>query len=162
MEVGNRLLFPLMVAAAVSVMLFGGLGLATLTGHVPLFGAKPAQFDKAEAPNVVAAVTPATDPELLVATRSIEVADRSAVQSAKCKDCGVIEAVENSANAAGGPLVPKASDNSAPPTDIELNRYLIRIRMDDGGVRVVREASDLHLQLGQRVRLIDGVVRPQS
>lgn len=165
MQFGSRFLFPLMVIAAISVIAFGGIGIAVLTGHLPLFGAKQAQFDKAQAPNVVVAMSPLADPELLVAARSMDIVKTQEDRHATCKDCGVVESVESSTHKdgpKGGPLVIKATESSA-PKDIEgALGFLIRVRMDDGGLRIIEEARHPNVQMGQRVRVINGVVQPQS
>lgn len=163
MQFGNRLLFPLMVAAALSVILFGVFGVAALLGHLPSFGTSQSQADKPQAPSVVAAVNSVPDFELLNATRTIDIANREVTSALTCKDCGVIESVESAArqqSGVGATLI-KATDSNGQHNDSNSAGFLLRVRMDDGALRVLQEQSDPDLQLGQRVRVINGIIRPQ-
>ncbi|MCK9283692.1 MAG: glycine zipper 2TM domain-containing protein [Rhodocyclaceae bacterium] len=162
-----RLLYPSLIVAAVTVTLFGLVGIAGITGHLPsaLAGADAEQ--KVEA----------TQKKL-----------------AACYECGVIEsvrAVEVKGSGSGmgaviggvaGALLGNGMGQGNGRTAMTLvgggagayagneveknsNRHLIwqtRVRMDSGAVRTVSTRTQPDLGVGAKVKLIDGQLVPQA
>ncbi|MFZ5557266.1 MAG: glycine zipper 2TM domain-containing protein [Pseudomonadota bacterium] len=98
----RNLLFPLMVLAALSVILFSLVGIATMTGHLP------AAFSKSEATTAptagdqalraAEAVSPAASKPTAASARPTAVP----VAAAPCLDCGVVESIRASEAKAAG------------------------------------------------------------
>ena len=68
------------------------------------------------------------------------------------------------AAASGGPLVMRdpngasANNLSAPDTGNSATGFVVKLRMDDGTTRVIQEHIKPRFSVGQRVRLMNGLV----
>jgi hypothetical protein len=158
MESRNRLLFPLMVFAALSVVVFSGIGVAAITGHIPLAvgTTNPAgEFSFAVSKAASGTRTQGSQPLRLAAV--------------DCPTCGQVKSIETMtpealAAATGGPLVMRdpngttAGNLRAPDPTRPVVGYVVRLRMDDGSSRVIQEHVKPRFSVGQRVRLMNGLV----
>jgi len=155
MESRSRLLFPLMVAAALSVVVFSGIGVAAITGNLPL----------ARTGN------PAGDFSFKVSKAAAKAKGDKVLHmsSHECTTCGRVQSIEAMtpdalAAASGGPLVMRdpngssASNLSAPDTSNSSSGFVVKLRMDDGTMRVIQEHIKPRFSVGQRVRLMNGLV----
>ncbi len=158
MESRSRLLFPLMIVAALSVAVFSGIGVAAITGHLPLArgGANPAGEFSFKVSKAAAAAKARGDAPLRLA-------------SDECATCGRVQSIETMtpdalAAASGGPLVMRdpngstAGNLSQPDPSKPIAAYLVKLRMDDGTTRVIQEHAKPRFNVGQRVRLMNGLV----
>ncbi len=173
----NGLLYPMLVIAAIMLIVFSVAGIATMMGWMPPAlsgnesGAKPATAPVAKAA--------ASRPRMTAST------------PASCHDCGVIESIRavevkgegSGAGAIGGAVVGgilgnqvgRGSGRTAATVvgagagayaghEIEKNvkksvSYQVRVRMNDGTYRTFYEASQPALAIGQKVRVTErGVV----
>jgi hypothetical protein len=143
METRNRLLLPMMGLAALSVLIFSGIGVAALTGSLELKG-----------PSVEG------DFKVVRNTAPDKVRLAATAPAGACANCGVVQSIERSAaeelsGAMGGPLVTRAPGTAAakrPPV------FVVRLRMDDGSLRVIQELFAPAFSVGQRVRVVNGLV----
>ena len=176
MDARKGILYPLMVIAAVSVIVFSFVGIAAMTGHLPA-----AQSQQKTDPGSGAAATPAL-------TRSS--VTRVAAQGNSCASCGVVESIRLSEvvgqatglgavaggvaggllgnqvgngngrtaatllGAAGGAFVGNSVEKEAKKT----TRYVIRVRMEDGSYRTVYERAQPQVSVGERVRVSNGTL----
>lgn len=177
---GKRgILYPTMLIAAISVIVFSVLGIATMTGIIP----------SAQSQRETAAVDPPK-----TAPAAVSPAPRLArpqVAAANCPDCGVVEsirAVQTQGQAsglgavAGGVVggilgnqvgggrgrtamtVLGAGAGAYAGHEIEKNmnkavRYQVRVRMQDGTYRTFYETSPPAFSVGQKVRVThDGII----
>lgn len=115
MDQKNRLLTPLVIAAAVSVVAFAGIGVAAITGHLsitqlspnPLAGligmSKPAQ---AVAPSAVKSKAAARN-QAGGANKPIDFrrGTRVTTGKSKCEDCGVVDSIRAKEVEKGGVIV---------------------------------------------------------
>jgi hypothetical protein len=157
MESRSRLLFPLMVAAALSVAVFSGIGVAAITGNLPLArGGNPAGEFSFKVSKAAAAAKAKGDKPIKIS-------------SDDCTTCGRVQSIEAMtpdalAAASGGPLVMRdpngssASNLSAPDTGSSATGFVVKLRMDDGTMRVIQEHIKPRFSVGQRVRLMNGLV----
>jgi outer membrane lipoprotein SlyB len=178
---GKRgILYPAMLIAAISVIVFSILGIATMTGLIP---SARSQRD-----------TAAVEPSARMAPAAVSPAPRIArpqVAAADCADCGVVEsirAVQTQGQAsglgavAGGVVggilgnqvgggrgrtamtVLGAGAGAYAGHEIEKNmnkavRYQVRVRMQDGTSRTFYETSPPAFSVGQKVRVThDGII----
>lgn len=146
---GSGFLYPLMLIAAIAVIVFSVVGIATMKGWMPraLSGADPAGRAAAAAPAKPAASRPRA----------------TAGAGPACSDCGVIEsirAVEVRGEGSGIGAIGGAGAGAYAGHQIEktMNRsvtYQIRVRMNDGTTRTIHEPAQPALVNGQKVRVTE-------
>jgi len=180
----SGILYPLLVSAAIAVILCSAVGVATMTGVMPgaLSRTQPAEVtSQADAPGTADALAPRD-------------ADRDApppvaAQAANpCDNCGVIESVQavqvkgksSGVGAVAGGVVGGlighsfgggtgrialtllgAGGGALAGNEIEKNvkkteRYRVRVRMDDGTLRTIHETQAPAWHAGDKVRIVDG------
>lgn len=168
------ILYPVMVIAAIALIVFSVVGIATMMGWMPSAVSK---IDPTEqpvtAPAAPAQAAPGGRPRLAANT------------PAACHDCGVIESIRavevkgegSGAGAIGGAVVGgilgnqvgRGSGRTAATVvgagagayaghEIEKNvkksvSYQVRVRMNDGTYRTFYESSQPALAIGQKVRV---------
>lgn len=189
MDKKNRLLAPLVVAAAVSVVAFAGIGVAAITGHLSVTQLSPNPFAgllglSKSAPSTERAVVRTAK---AAPARAAQQADarpidfrpgtKVAGKKAKCADCGVVDSirakeVESAAVVAadyestGGStagrsagISPATLRNSGNEMRIAVN-FVVTLRMEDGTTRTIYENQRPPFSIGERVRLVNGSVVP--
>jgi len=178
----SGILYPVMLIAAIVLIVFSVLGIATMLGWMP-----SALSDNDSA------VKPSTSPAPVAApARAATERPRwFASAPAACADCGVVESIRvvetagqgSGLGAIGGAIVggvlghqvgsgrgrdvatvAGAGAGAYAGHEIEKNvkksaHYQVRVRMNDGTYRTVRESAQPTLSVGQKVRVTDnGVV----
>jgi len=181
MDNKNGMLYPLMILAAISVIIFSVVGIATMTGQVPsalsFSSDNPIDAKVPQGPAPEAAQKQEQAPK----SRRVEVVS-------SCGNCGVIESVreirtkgEGSgvgmavggvagglvgnqigsgsgrtiatiAGAAGGAYVGNEVEKSSKSS----TSYRITVRMEDGTYRTITQGSRPGHGVGDRVKLVDG------
>ena len=175
------ILYPVMLIAAIVLIVFSVLGIATMMGWMPtvLSGNEPGAY-------------PATAPNTAPAAKAA--AGRPRITSSaptSCRDCGVVESINavevkgegSGAGAIGGAViggilghqvgsgrgrtaatVVGAGAGAYAGNEIEKNakkstRYQVRVRMNDGSYRTFHENAQPALAIGQKVRVTEqGIV----
>lgn len=180
------ILYPLMVIAAIAVIVFSVAGIATMMGWLPSVQSKvePAVDSPADPAAMAQANTPPSG-------RPGMARPRMASSVAACGNCGVVEsirAVETKGEGSGlgaiggavvggilGNQVGRGSGRTAATVvgagagayaghEIEQNvnksvSYRVRVRMNDGTVRTFHERAQPALAIGQKVRVTEqGIV----
>jgi outer membrane lipoprotein SlyB len=175
------MLYPVMLIAAIALIVFSALGIATMMGWMPsaVSGTDPAA--KSAASPVAGAVTKAAPNRPRLAANT----------PAACHDCGVIESIRavevkgegSGVGAIGGAVVGgilgnqvgRGSGRTAATVvgagagayaghEIEKNvkksvSYQVRVRMNDGTYRTYYERAQPALAVGQKVRVTEqGVI----
>ena len=175
----SGILYPVMLIAAIALIVFSAVGIATMMGWMPaaLSGGDP-----------VASSAPATAP---VAKAAVSRPRVTASAAAACHDCGVIESIRvvevegkgSGLGAIGGAVVGGILGNQVgrgngrtaatvvgagagayAGHEIEKNvnktaRYQVRVRMNDSTYRTFYENTQPGLVVGQKVRVTEqGVV----
>jgi len=171
------ILYPVMLIAAVVLIVFSVVGIATMMGWMPtaLSGNEPE-------------ANPATAPAAKAAASRPRITSSA---STSCRDCGVIESINavevkgegSGAGAIGGAVVGGilghqvgsgrgrtaatvvgAGAGAYAGNEIEKNakkstRYQVRVRMNDGSYRTFHENAQPALAIGQKVRVTEqGIV----
>jgi outer membrane lipoprotein SlyB len=174
----TNLLYPLMLIAAVTVIVFSIVGIAAMMGWLP-----SAQSKSDSAPRTEAVVRNEAAP----APARPDAADPVNAPTPTCENCGVIESirvVESQGEGSGlgavtggvvggvlGNQVGRGSGRTVMTVvgagagayaghEIEKNvkrstQYQIRVRMHDGSYRTFYQPSQPALSLGQKVRVTD-------
>jgi hypothetical protein len=130
------ILYPLMLIAAVGVIVFSIAGIATMMGWIPgaLSSANPAGA-RPDAPR--------------------QAAPRSVAPASACRECGIVESLRVVE-------VPTESSDAGPYAAHEFEKrasravqFEIRVRMSDGASRTLYETTRPALTVGQKVRVTD-------
>ncbi len=122
----TRLLTPLVIAAAVSVVAFAGIGVAAITGHLPVTQLSPSPFAGLiglSKPSASAAVAPPAVKSRTAARNQAGGASkpldfrpgtRVAAKKSKCEDCGVVDSIRAKEVEKGGVMVAGLRDSRSP------------------------------------------------
>ncbi len=180
MQTRPKLLYPSMVIAAIAVTLFSVLGIATLTGVLPL-----AHSEAGSAPSAAS---------IAAARQEADSARRDRTAASACRYCGVVESValvETKGQGSGvgavaggvaGALIGNsmgqgngraamtllgAGGGAYAGNEIEKNThttssYRIRVRMENGGLRTLYQRNPPAVATGDHVKIVDGVAVQQS
>src|SRR5262245_42814554 len=152
---------PVVLAAAIAVMILSLLGIAALGGFIPTANSK-----KSESP---------------IAAKSVRETPRAvpSAPSPTCGNCGVVEsirAVEVKGDAAGhhlgngrGNAVATVVGASGGDTGHESEKnvkprvaYRVTVHLDDGSYRTLSQSAPPALVVGSKVQIVDGAVVPRS
>jgi outer membrane lipoprotein SlyB len=130
------ILYPLMLVAAVGVIVFSIAGIATMMGWMPgvlTSGTKPVA--RLEAPQ--------------------QSAPRGVAPASACRDCGIVESLRvveapGESSDAGAFAVHESGKRASRAVHFE-----IRVRMSDGASRTLYERTRPALTVGQKVRVTE-------
>jgi outer membrane lipoprotein SlyB len=182
MENRNSMLYPLMILAAISVIIFSVVGIATVSGQLP--SAFSSLQKDSEQPQSQSG--PGTSTE----TRGAPSGTHDVLVAASCSNCGVVESIREVetkgqgsgvglavGGVAGGLLgnqighgggraaatVLGAAGGAFVGNEVEKNSktksaFRITVRMEDGTYRTVTQRSPPGYGVGERVKLVDGAI----
>lgn len=186
MQTRPKLLYPLMVIAAIAVTVFSLLGIATLTGTLPL------AHSEAGTASTALSIAEATQEALPESGTGSAGPDRTVASA--CRYCGVVESVNlvemkgqgsgvgaiagGVAGALVGSSIGQGNGRTAMTllggaggayagNEIEKNThktssYRIRVRMENGVLRTLYQRNPPAVAVGDHVKIVDGVVAQQS
>jgi outer membrane lipoprotein SlyB len=192
----SRSTHPLMIGAAIAVILFCVAGFAAVMGWIPKSGADsqvPPVDAKASAPAPAKAAASKASQSTAAKPHPLQVAAAPAARPI-CKECGVVDAIrevqkEGEAKGvgavAGGVLggvvghqmgngrgrdvmtVVGAVGGAVAGNQIEKNMkktttYETTVRFEDGSTRVLSQSAAPGWRVGDRVKLVDGQLRPNA
>jgi outer membrane lipoprotein SlyB len=175
MQGKSGMLYPLMVIAAVSVILLSVVSIATMTGHIP--NAVSQRFDAmqqgvvpsgdTDAPALRKTQAPTQDKDAAPPVeRTVPImVKRTTIpppQSAVCSNCGLVQSVIAEEVKGNGSALGTAAGNEIEKTVKKSMRYVIRVHMEDGTTRVLTETAVPAFSAGQRVRIEDGLLAAAS
>ena len=174
----SGILYPMLVSAAIAVIILSAVGVAAMTGLLPR-----ADSSMTNAPAPAAAVGDAR--ESAPSSNRVAAADRA------CANCGTIESITpievRAAHGSGvgmvaggitgallGNQIGRGSGNTLATiagaaggayagNEIEKNtkkslRYQVRVRMNDGTYRTTSQSTQPAFAVGDRVRIVNGQV----
>lgn len=173
-------LTPLIVAAALSVISFGGIGVAAITGYISITKSGPNPFlmfsfrsasyvknqhdpfNAKEDPSPRGGVGRADAKSALD-----QIGRRAAARKLICQDCGVVESIVaaqavppstgivDSAARSGGAVLSRAGDAM---TVSHTTGFIVNIQMENGTLRTIHEAEFPPFSIGERIKLVKGSV----
>jgi outer membrane lipoprotein SlyB len=181
----SSLLYPLMIIAAMAVILFSIVGIATMTGHLP---AAFSEVQEGQATSRTNTAARPEEPKLLAAAARTAATHAPVARAAPCPDCGVVESITASevkgqpsgvgmvaggvtggviGNQIGGgsgrtiATIVGAAGGAYVGNEIEKNVkkttvYRITVRMDDGTTRTLTQETPPGFGIGEKVRIVDG------
>lgn len=173
MDRKNSLLYPMMIVAAVSVILFSVVGIATMTGHMPSASSQSRDAGVQQeavgqnAPSRQAAAAPSSCAGcgVIDAVRTVEVrSEGSGVGMVAGGITGGVlgnqfgggsgRTIATVAGAAGGAYVGNEIEKGMKKRTV----YRVSVRMDDGSIRTLTQSAPPGFGVGQKVRIVDGQV----
>lgn len=179
MDHKNRLLPFLTIAAAASVLAFSGIGIAAITGHLPIarsslnpfsaFGGAPALrssgLDRRPSSLTHAGLTrSAGETTAQGKPVNFRYGARLPARKPSCPNCGVVDSIK--------PQQPDGRDDSklaaalgTAPYQIEREKlnsfsFIVIVRMENGTLRTIHENQRPPFSIGERVKLVNGTVIP--
>jgi len=182
MDQKSALLPLLSIAAAVSVVAFSGIGVAAITGHLPIaksslnpfsaFGGVPAL--RTSDSNRVSSHTHEGFTRSAGSTSAqgqqvnFRPGARLPARKASCANCGIVDSIKaqgasgddgkKHAAALGTPGRAYQSDGGKPTSF----SFVVIVRMENGTVRTIHENQRPPFGIGERVKLVNGTVIPSS
>jgi hypothetical protein len=181
-ESKNRFFIPLIAAAAVSVIAFGGIGVAAITGHLSIAHSNLnpfSGFSKAPASLVeLSAALPSTrhqgltrhgdEPQVEAKPVDFQLGARVLRHKQVCPDCGVVDSINPGRTsvatklfdpsptftAAAGNILKTGADGS----NAASAGFVVRVNMENGTVRTIYEAERPAFSVGERIKLVNGAV----
>jgi len=184
----NRLLLPLGIAAAASVVAFSGIGIAAITGHLSIThsGMNPfSSFNGTPAVTVVkaaAAAVPASSHQGLTRNRGetpvegkpvdFKIGARVAARKPVCADCGVVDSIlPGRTRMPAGGVVHSLAIGSETATFLRTTGeasgeqdasrtmgFVVTVHMENGTVRTIYESERPPFDIGERIKLVNGSV----
>jgi outer membrane lipoprotein SlyB len=177
MERKHRFIPPLVAAAALSVVAFSGIGIAAITGHLPIARSALNPFAG------LAYVIPSSHAEVAIEqlhqglTRNagesavngkpvnFRFGERVPARQSKCVNCGVVDsiAVQQPSSPDIQDFGSKAfADRNAREMGSNATSFVVTVKMENGTVRTIRENQRPSFSIGERVKLVNGAVIPQG
>ena len=177
----NGLLYPMLLIAAVSVIIFSALGVASLTGLIPAAQSNSVQQPEPRPNKQPQSVQPPAKPARAAPVR---------IAATACDNCGVVDAI-NAVEVKGegtglgvvaggvtgallGNQIGRGSGNTVATiagaaggafagNEIEKNmkkavRYQVRVRMNDGTYRTTYQSTAPAFSVGEKVKVVNGQV----
>jgi len=147
---------PLVIIAVVSVIIFSLVGIAAMTGQMPVVNS---DISVPAVRGEVSGIKPNITPIIMQKRASAQQMKRAN----PCVDCGVVDSIiVNDVNGDGG----GAGTVSGREFEKNVNKpaaYQVKVRMDDGTDRVVSQQDQPVFHPGEKVKIINGmVVQPQA
>jgi len=183
MDQKSPLLPLLSIAAAASVVAFSGIGVAAITGHLPIaksslnpfsaFGGVPALRTSSServrsSPTHEGFTRSAGSTSAQGQQVSFRPGARLPARKASCANCGVVDSIEaqgasgddgkKHAAALGTPGRAYQSDGGKPSSF----SFVVIVRMENGTVRTIHENQRPPFGIGERVKLVNGTVIPSG
>ena len=181
-----RIYIPLVIAAIASVLAFSGIGVAAITGHLAITNSSLNPFSNFSQTAVDTIVSmPVAESKMhqgLTRHRGQRIAEgkpvdfkfgaRVPARKAQCPECGVVDSIvprKSRALPAGisHPLaagsdeatILKASSQSVgAQTEPMSAGFIVKVQMENGTVRTIYEAERPEFSIGERIKLVNGLV----
>jgi len=178
MDQKNRLLPLLTIAAAASVVAFSSIGIAAITGHLPIARSSLNPFSAFGGAPAVPTSGSDRVPSSLIHEGLTRSAGETAAQgkpvnfrsgarlparTPSCPNCGVVDSIK--AQQAGDGKLAAALGTSGRAYQIDREKlssftFVVIVRMENGTVRTIHENQRPPFSIGERVKLVNGTVIP--
>ena len=142
---------PLVIIAAVSVIIFSLVGIAAITGQMPAVKSETSEpATRGEESGIKLNITP-----IIMEKRA---SAQQMEQANPCVNCGVVDSIiTNDVKGDSG----KAGIVAGRETEKNVTKpaaYQVKVRMDDGTYRVISQQDHPVFHVGEKVKIIDGIV----
>ena len=182
----NPLLTPLVIAAALSVIAFSGIGVAAITGHLSITHSSLnpfSSFSNTPASGIIQApVVPTEGHEGLTRNRGETLAEgkpvnfqfgaRVPARKPVCPDCGVVDSIipgharppatgiirSLAAGSEGATILKVAGTTGDEQDGSRRAGFVVTVHMENGTVRTIYETERPPFNIGERIKLVNGSV----
>jgi hypothetical protein len=182
----NPLLTPLVIAAALSVIAFSGIGVAAITGHLSITHSSLnpfSSFSNTLASGIIQApAVPTEGHEGLTRNRGETLAEgkpvnfqfgaRVPARKPVCPDCGVVDSIipgharppatgitRSLATGSESATILKVAGQARDEQDgSPTARFVVTVHMENGTVRTIYETERPSFNIGERIKLVNGSV----
>jgi outer membrane lipoprotein SlyB len=142
---------PLAIIAVVSVVIFSLVGIAAMTGQMPM---ADSDISVAGVRDEVSGIKPNITPIIMEKRASAQQMKRAS----PCVDCGVVDSIiVNAVNGDSGG-VGMVSGREFEKTVNKPAAYQVKVRMDDGTDRVISQHDQPVFHVGEKVKIVNGMV----
>jgi hypothetical protein len=178
------LLTPLVIAAALSVIAFSGIGVAAITGHLSITHTSLNPFSSfSNLPTsgiIQAPAVPTEGHQGLTRNRgetlaegkpvNFQVGARVPTRKPVCPDCGVVDSIipghsrppatgitrSPATGSEGATILQIASKVGDEPDGSRTAGFVVTVHMENGTVRTIYETERPSLNIGERIKLVNG------
>ena len=186
-EQKNPLFVPLVIAAAISVLAFSGIGVAAITGHLSITHSRLnpfSSFTSAPSSGIIQAPVVLTEGHKgLTRTRGetpsggkpvdFKFGARVPGRKAVCSDCGVVDSIipglakptapngitHAMAEGVDGATILKVASKSDQLADGSRPvGFVVIVHMENGTIRTIFESERPTFDIGERIKLVNGAV----
>ncbi len=142
---------PLVIIAAISVIIFSLVGIATITGQLTavnpeIIGSAARSKETGIKPNITPIFV-----EKRAATQNIE-------QAKPCANCAVVDSIIVKKVKGDGSGVGRIPGGVADGQTAATSAYLVKVRMDDGTYHVVSQQNQPAFHVGEKVKIVKGTI----
>jgi hypothetical protein len=180
MDQKNRVLPLLTIIAAVSVVAFSSIGIAAITGHLPIarsslnpfsaFGGAPA-VPTSGSDRVPSSLThegltrSAGETAAQGKPVSFRSGARLSARKPSCSNCGVVDSIKPQQASVDDSKLAAALGTTGRAYQIDRKNFssfsfVVIVRMENGTVRTIHENQRPPFSIGERVKLVNGTVIP--
>ena len=183
----NPFITPLVIAAALSVIAFSGIGVAAITGHLSITHSSLnpfSSFSKSPVGGIIQAPAIPTEGHHQGLTRNrgetqaegkpvnFQFGARVPQRKPACPDCGVVDSIMpgHGRQAATG-ITPALATGSEGATILKVAGrageeqdasrevgFVVTVHMENGTVRTIYESERPSFDIGERIKLVNGAV----
>ena len=186
-EQKHPLFVPLVIAAAISVIAFSGIGVAAITGHLSITHSSLnpfSSFTNAPASGIIQAPVVLTDSHKgLTRSRGETLSEGKPVnfqfgarvpgRKAVCPDCGVVDSIipglakptapngtthALAAGVDGAAILKVAGKAEQLQNGSRPVGFVVTVHMENGTVRTIYESERPSFDIGERIKLVNGAV----
>jgi outer membrane lipoprotein SlyB len=182
----NPILAPLVIAAALSVLAFSGIGVAAITGHLSITNSSLnpfSSFSNMPASGIIQAPAVPTEGhqgltrhrgETLAEGKPVTFQFGARVQARRpiCPDCGVVDSIIPgnarpratgitqilAAGSEGATILKVAGHAGDEQASSGKVEFVVTVHMENGTVRTIYEAERPSFSIGERIKLVNGSV----
>lgn len=182
MDQKNRLLPLLSIAAAASVVAFSGIGVAAITGHLPIaksslnpfsaFGGVPALRTSGServrsGPTHEGFTRSAGSTSAQGQQVNFRPGARLPARKASCANCGIVDSIKPREAGGDDGKLAAALGTTGRTYQIDGRKpssfsFVVIVRMENGTMRTIHENQRPPFGIGERVKLVNGTVIPSG
>ncbi|MEO8164834.1 MAG: hypothetical protein ABI619_05500 [Betaproteobacteria bacterium] len=181
-----RILTPLVIAASASVLAFSGIGVAAITGHLSITNSSLnpfSNFSQTAVSSLVEAPVAVTQMHQgLTRHRGEDITEGKPVdykfgarvpkRKSQCPECGVVDSIvprevktlpagvshSLTAGTDGATILKASSQSVGSQAATAKGGFVVTLHMENGTVRTIYEADRPDLSIGERIKLVNGLV----
>ncbi len=142
---------PLVIIAAVSVIIFSLVGIAAITGQMTAVNSEiSGSAERAKETGIKPNISP-----IFVENRA---AAQNTEQAKPCDNCAVVDSIIMKEVKGNGSREGRVPGGVADNQNAVTSAYLVKVRMDDGTYQVVSQQDQPAFHIGEKVKIVKGTI----